>query len=901
MEKRNPEQILKMIQEQDREREDHHGKLKIFFGYAAGSGKTYTMLEAAHDLARSGVDVISGYIEPHTRPATMELTKGLEALTPRSVEYKGITLREFDLDAALLRKPQVILVDELAHTNAPGSRHPKRYQDIQELLDAGIHVYTTLNVQHLESLNDIVSSITHVIVKERVPDFIFDEATQVELVDIEPEELQERLRDGKIYEASKVERACTNFFTTENLTALREIALRRCADRVNKHIIREKEMSQKQEYYAGEHILVCISASPSNAKVIRTAARMAQAFHGNFTGLFVETTEYEQEKKKLETSLDNNIKLAKQLGANVATTYGQDIAHQIAGYARQVGVSKIVIGRSVRKKTWVNKDLNLIEKLSLLAPEIDIYIIPDVSAEAVKRKFPGIKRPGLRDGVRTAAILAVCTIAGLLVKKFGMTEANIISIYLLGVLVVAATTRGRICGAVASFLSVVIFNFFFTVPIYTFRFYDKNYIFTFLVMLVVSLVISSFAIKLQNQAMQATKTSVRTEIMFNTSKMLQKKQDIEGILSGTARQLTELLHKTVVLYPALDGNLSRPVFYGSPEEQAEAKKLLDNEYEQAAALWVLKNRHCAGRTTDTLPSGKAIYMPIRNAGQVFAVAGIELKEGEVLEAFERNVMKAMLTEVAFAIEKVILNQQREEIMVQSEKEKLRNNLLRSISHDLRTPLAGITGSASFLLESYEKLDQESRESLLRDILNDSTWMSNLVNNLLNMTRIQDGRLSIQHEDEVVEDIVSEAVSRMERRLGSRTLDIDLPEELLVIPMDGQLIIQVLVNLMENSMKHTAQDGTIRIRVYLTKDERDKEYARFEVTDNGSGIDEKILDTMFESFVTSGASTADGKRGTGLGLSICKAIIQAHNGTIRAFNNEDQGATVYFLLPAKRED
>ena len=474
MEKRNPEQILKMIQEQDREREENHGKLKIFFGYAAGSGKTYTMLEAAHDLARSGVDVVSGYIEPHTRPGTMKLTAGLKALTPRSVEYKGITLKEFDLDAALLRKPQVILVDELAHTNAPGSRHPKRYQDIQELLDAGIHVYTTLNVQHLESLNDIVTSITHVIVKERVPDFIFDEATQVELVDIEPEELQERLREGKIYDTSKVERACTNFFTSENLTALREIALRRCADRVTKHIIREKEISQKQEYYAGEHILVCISGSPSNAKVIRTAARMAQAFHGNFTGLFVETMEYEQENKKLKAPLDNNIKLAKQLGANIATTYGQDIAHQIAGYARQAGVSKIVIGRSVRKKTWFNKDLNLIEKLSLLAPEIDIYIIPDISAGAVKRKFSGIKRPKLIDGVRTAAILAACTMAGLLVKKFGMTEANITSIYLLGVLIVAAITRGRIYGVIASYLSVVIFNFFFTIPVYTCLLYTSR-------------------------------------------------------------------------------------------------------------------------------------------------------------------------------------------------------------------------------------------------------------------------------------------------------------------------------------------------------------------------------------------------------------------------------------------
>ena len=466
-ERPDPELLLK--QNFPRESDKARGRLKIFFGYAAGVGKTYAMLEAARQEKAAGRDVVAGYIEPHDRPDTMELLAGMELLTPMAVTYKGIILKEFDLDAALMRKPDLILVDELAHTNAQGCRHKKRYQDVIELLDAGINVYTTVNVQHLESLHDIVASITHVRVYERIPDDIFDDAGQVELVDIAPEELRQRLEDGKIYHKDQADKASVRFFTVENLSALREIALRRTADRVNREVVRERDAAGK-DYYTGEHVLVCLSPSPTNARVIRTAARMAGAFHADFTAVLVETADMKREHAKISRSMEANINLAKQFRANVITLYGDDIVQQIAGYARRNGISKIVIGRTVRKRSFLHLKPTIIDRLIKAVPNMDVYVIPDAAArDNGKIKKPENGRKYSMDILKTGLIMAGCTFLSMVLDHYKLGIINVAMLYMMGTMLAAYVTRAGTYGLLASVASVLLFNFFFTAPRYTFQ------------------------------------------------------------------------------------------------------------------------------------------------------------------------------------------------------------------------------------------------------------------------------------------------------------------------------------------------------------------------------------------------------------------------------------------------
>ena len=456
----NPEQLLKAIQADEENR--NKGHLKIFFGYAAGVGKTYAMLEAAHMAKQQGIDVVAGYIEPHSRPKTAALLNGLEVLPTREVLYNGMIRNEFDIDMALKRKPQLILVDELAHTNAEGCRHAKRYQDIKELLNAGIDVYTTVNVQHIESLCDTVSSITEIVVQERIPDSLFDNADQVELIDIEPQDLIDRLNTGNVYRQTQAKQAVENFFTIENLTALREIALRRCADRVN--ILTENaRIKNHGDYHTDEHILVCLSSSPSNAKIIRTAARMASAFKGKFTALFVETPDFSVMSEENIKRLRSNVRLAEQLGAKIETVYGEDIPFQIAEFARLSGVSKIVIGRSSATKRHLLSKPTLTEKLIDYAPNLDVHIIPDtVSNAAVYQLRGGRKKNHIvfsaTDTLKSTAILILSSLVGMIFHNLGFGEANIITVFVLGVLVTAVITKHQVYSLISSIVSVLIFN-----------------------------------------------------------------------------------------------------------------------------------------------------------------------------------------------------------------------------------------------------------------------------------------------------------------------------------------------------------------------------------------------------------------------------------------------------------
>lgn len=872
------------------------GKLKIFFGYAAGVGKTYAMLEAAHEAISAGVDCIAGYIEPHTRPATLNLLHGIVQIPVLMVEYKGVKLREFDLDKALDLKPQLILVDELAHTNAQTCRHRKRFQDIEELLNAGIDVYTTVNVQHIESLNDIVASITGVHVQERIPDSVFDHADQVELVDIEPDDLIKRLNKGKIYQENQAKKALNNFFIPENLIALREIALRRTADRVNRRSEKYQTIN-KHGYYTEEHILICLSSAPSNTKVIRTAARMAEAFHGTFTALFVETTDFgdisDDDKKRLR----NNLKLAEDLGANIAAAYGDDVPEQIAEFAKSSSVSKVVIGRSNHKKSWIKKS-TFVDQLTELAPNIDIYVIPDTQPSYSKKRISvqNELQFSLKDAISSLIILGVCSLIGYWFFELNFTDANIIMVYILGVLITAMVTTGRIYSAVFSIVGVLLFNFLFTEPRFTFNAYDIGYSVTFIIMLAASLVVSSLTIRIKKQAIQAARKAYRTQILLETSQKLQMAQTHEDIVQATALQLRKLFKRTVLFYPVegseTNADLKSPrIFLEDGDDKANLYIRMD---EQAVAQWVFKNNKHAGATTNTLPVSMCLYMAVRGHDSVYGVAAIAMGEGDTIDAFEKNLMVAMLSECGLALEKITLSDEKKRIEVQAKQEQLRANLLRAISHDLRTPLTSISGNAAILLENSKVLDEAKKHSLYEDVYDDSMWLINLVENLLSVTRIENGTMHIHTEAELLDEVFQEALEHTSRKSYEHTITTNLQDDLLMAQMDAHLIIQVIINIVDNAIKYTDAGSHIE----LSARRSNNDMVLIEIKDDGPGIKDDAKVKLFDMYYTAGNHRGDSRRGLGLGLSLCKSIIHAHDGELSVRDNEPQGTIFSFTLRAQ---
>ena len=889
--RQDPDQLLRAIRNDTAS--EKRGKLKIFFGYAAGVGKTYAMLQAAHQAKANGTEVVAGYIEPHSRPQTSVLLDGLEQLPAKQVIYGEMLLREFDIDSALKRKPQLILVDELAHTNAEGSRHTKRYQDVQELLSAGIDVYTTVNVQHIESLNDTVASITGVLVRERIPDSVFDQADQVELVDIEPAELLERMASGNIYREEQAERAAVNFFTVENLTALREIALRRCADRVNL-LTESTRIQSRGDYHTDEHILVCLSSSPSNAKIIRTAARMARAFRGNFTALFVETSATAEMNEDDKKRLWDNIRLAEQLGAHIETIYGEDVPYQIAEFARLFGVSKIAIGQSTATRKSIFSKPTLTERLIAAAPNLDIHVIPDASAGSryqrkTDRSFHMAAMP-IRDVAKSMLILLMTTLVGYAFYSMGFSEANIVSVYIFGVLVVSVITTNRFCGLIASIVSVLVFNFFFTIPRFTFRFHDPDYLVTFPIMFMVALLTGSLAIRLKINAKQAAHSAYRTKILFETNQLLQKETEEQSVVKATAGQLLKLLHKDIVVYLSTGQELGSPSIFRMPDS---GQCNLVSENERAVAAWVLRNNKHAGATTDTLSSAKCLYLAIRVNRQVYGVVGIAMNEVP-LDSFENSVLLSILGECALALENIKNAREKEEAAILARNEQLRANLLRAISHDLRTPLTSISGNADNLLANYQKMDDDTRKRTFTDIYDDSMWLINLVENLLAITRIEGGQVHLTQSLELMDEVVTEALRHVNRKSKEHIIHVSSSEDLIFASIDAKLIVQVIINLLDNAIKYTP-DGSV-IEIHTEKGKKAQQVI-VSVSDDGPGIPDEQKPHIFDMFYSGANKIADSRRSLGLGLSLCKSIVTAHGGTIWVTDRHPKGTVFTFTLPA----
>ena len=814
--RQNAEQLLAAVKREEYEK--NRGHLKIFFGYAAGVGKTYAMLQAAHAAKQRGIDVVAGYVEPHARPQTQELLHGLPQLPNLVIDYNGITLREFDLDAAIRRKPRLILVDELAHTNAKGCRHAKRYQDVKELLKAGIDVYTTVNVQHIESLNDMVAAITGIMVRERVPDAVFDHASQVELIDIEPQELLERLQAGNVYRGDQAKRAAKNFFQIENLIALREIALRRCADRINM-LSEEARVKSGGDYYTDEHILVCLSSSPSNMKLIRTAARMAKAFRGAFTALYVETSDFavmeEEDKKRLR----GNMRLAEQLGAKIETVYGEDVPFQIAEFSRLSGVSKIVIGRSAATKKSMFGKPALTEKLIAQAPNVDVHIIPDSSSEMAYRVRRARRKTqhvfNAADMGKSLGMLVLSSIIGYVFWRLGMSESNIIMMYILSVLVTSVITTQRIYSLISSVISVVVFNFLFTEPRYTLLAYEKDYPVTFIIMFVAAFLTGTLAKRLKRQAAQAAQAAFRTKILFDTNQLLERVKEREQIITVTATQLMKLLNKDMLIYLAKNEALLEPRFFAPDGKPARHEYFSDKE--RAVALWVLKNNKHAGATTDTLSDAQCLYLSIRTSEGVYGVIGIVMHE-KPLDSFENSILLSILGECALALENEKNAREKEEAAFLAQKEQLRANLLRSISHDLRTPLTSISGNASNLLSNEEKFDEETKKQLYADIYDDSMWLINLVENLLSVTKIEDGKLNIHLQAELLDELVTEALAHISRKKMEHTILYQACDDIILVKVDARMIMQIIINIVDNAIKYTQKESADR---YTTDQKRGK--------------------------------------------------------------------------------
>lgn len=655
-----------------------------------------------------------------------------------------------------------------------------------------------------------------------------------------------------------------------------------CEDKKNKVVLN-----------ADEHILVCLSSAPSNTKIVQTAAKMAKAFNGSFTALFVQTPAFDKMSEEDKKRLQGNIRLAKKLGADIATVYGDDVSYQISEFARVSGVTKIVIGRSnvTRRHFWSKPTLT--EKLTAIAPNLDIHIIPDSAADnnysTTKKFFTKDFLPSALDLVKTLLILAAATGIGIIFREFSFTEANIITIYILGVLLTSLFTKSHVCSVISSLVSVLIFNFLFTEPRLTFHAYDPGYSVTFAIMLIASLITGTLANKLKKHAKLSAQSAFRTKVLFETNQLLQKAQDDYEIINITANQLLKLLERDIVIYPETDGKLNKGYLF-SADEQKDSSDLF-SEKEQEVARWVFENKRRAGAYTDIYPEAKCLYLAIRINGRVFGVVGICIGT-KALESFESSVLLSILGECALAIENSRNAREKEQAAVLAKNEQLRANLLRTISHDLRTPLTAISGNAGYLLSNYDKIDDRTRKQFFTDIYDDSMWLISLVENLLSVTRIEENRMNLNISAQLVEEVISEALLHINRKSSEHNISVNIKDELLLAQMDAKLIIQVIINIIDNAIKYTPKGSSISVTA-----EKKEDTVHISIADDGAGITDEMKPRVFDMFFTGENKIADSRRSLGLGLSLCRSIINAHGGEITLSDNMPHGCIFEFTLPS----
>ena len=898
VERPDPDELLARVERDNAKA--RRGRLKIFFGAAAGVGKSYAMLLAARERRSENLDVVVGLVETHGRKETQALLDGLEVLPTRHIDYKGTVLQEFDIDAALKRRPAIILVDELAHTNAPGSRHPKRWQDIHELQEAGIDVYTALNVQHLESLNDDIGQISGIRVWETVPDTVFEDADEIELVDLPPDELLIRLKEGKIYLPQQAQEAVNHFFRKGNLIALRELALRQTANRVDAQMLDYREgHSIRDVWQVSERILVCIGPNLLAERLVRAGKRLATSLRAEWIVAYVETPQLQRMPAEKRDGVLRILRLAEQLGAETVTLSAPEMSEALIRFSRERNINKIVVGKPSRRgwRCWLLG--SVVDVLISHAHNINIYLLGSPHLEdrakssgelslfkkgplpGLRQRIPSKTKKLYRGYIWAVAVTMISTLVGHLV--FGQLElANLVMVYLLGVVFIA-TRFGRGPSILASVLGVGSFDFLFVEPYYSFSVADSQFLITLLAMLVVAIVISNLMVNVRSQAKVASHRERRAAVLYAMSKDLAASQSEDDVVRTAVRHLhSEFSSRNVILFP--DGN-GRVAY---PRQKALAESLLGADL--SVAQWVFDHNEMAGQGTNTLPGATAIYFPFHNEDKVLGVlALLPVNLRRVFLPEQQKLLETFLRQIGQAVARIRFAEQARLTHTQIEAERLRNSLLSAISHDLRTPLATIIGSASTLVEEEGQLQPRDKLDLSRAIVDEAERMSSLVNNILDMARLDAGALELNKQWHPVEEIIGTVLTLVQKQLVGRPVKVQLPPGIPMVFADSVMIEQVLINLLENAVRYTPPGSGLEISAEISE-----QAVKISVADHGPGIPKGQEERLFEKFYQTRHEAA--QSGVGLGLAICRAIVEVHGGKIHAENRPGGGAVFRFVLP-----
>lgn len=875
----SPEAMLKLAQAEEVTAE--LGKLKIFLGYAAGVGKTYAMLEAARQRKKDGRDVVVGYAESHGRSETDALLEGLEIIPRKQVQYSGVVLPEMDIDAILSRRPQIVLVDELAHSNAPGSRHEKRWQDVEEILEAGIDVYTTVNIQHFESLNDVVAQITGITVRETVPDRLLDLAFEIKLIDISPEDLLQRLHEGKVYIADQAAKAIEKFFRPGNLMALRELSLRRTAARVDGQMRAYMEtQSISGPWPTAERLLVCVSGSPYSEKLIRATCRLAEELKAEWITLYIEMPGGGHQVQENRERIWRNLRLAEGLGALVATITATDVTDAVMEYAVSHNITKIVMGKPNKPRWREVLQSPLVDRIIRRSGGIDVVVVsfePEKSDDATvpKRRHP----VQLRGYATSLVLVAAATLICEFLRPF-LAPTNMVMFYLLAV-VVASVRLSRKSAIVTALFGVLAFDFFFVPPLLTLVVADTQYLLTFLGLFVVGIVISTLVARARERAEVMRTRELQTASLYYLSRDLAASVDITAVLKAVVNNVEEAMNAQVVILLPEGERLD--ILASSEGLELDIK-------EQAVADWAFRNNHPAGRATDTLVSADLIYLPLQTPATVLGVMGVRLENEPAYHSQDnRRLLDAFTTQAAMAMERIHFSHQAEQTQIIQARENLERALLNSISHDLRTPLVSVTGVLCSLKEEGTNLSDQARQELLETACGEAERLNRFVGNLLDMTRIEAGAIKLNSKTCDVQDLVGCALAAIEQRIGNRMVEVNLADDLPPAPMDLVLMSQVLVNLLDNAHKYAPAESVIELSA-----SSDEKWLTLEVFDRGPGVPEHDLKRVFDKFYR--IPVPEGAGGTGLGLSICKGIVEAHDGSIEAKNRTGGGLRIVIRLP-----
>ena len=889
----SPEALLEAARREDK----RGGKLRIFVGAAPGVGKTYEMLQQARARRRDGYDIVIGVVETHGRRETEALLDGLEIIPRRQIPYRGQTLEEMDLDAILARRPEIVLVDELAHTNAEGSRHPKRYLDVEELLGAGIDVYTTVNIQHIESLNDVVAQITHVRVRETLPDSVFDRADAVELVDLTPDDLIARLKEGKVYVPRQAERALEHFFSPANLTALRELALRRTAERVDEELLTEMQARAiSGPWPAGERILVCISEDPRAAGLVRYAKRRADRLHAPWTALYVETRRSLQLSEEERDRVADTLRLAERLGGEAVTVPGvqRRISDDVLGYAHENNVTQIIIGKSTRTRWFEILHGSVVHDLVRRSGNISVNVIAggELTGEPIPKKTVRAADPGnpfdpRAYGYALLAVAAALGVSALIEPRLGIENVDLV---FLTAVVAVAVRYGLVPSLVASIASSLCYNFFFLPPIYTFTITDPTNVAAFVLFTIVAVIVSHVAARGRTEAVIAHSRVRTVESLYAFSRKLAGTGTMDDVLWASAYQTALMLKVRVVLLLPEAGAITVKAGYPPEDTLGDA--------DLAAATWAWENNRAAGRGSDTLPGAKRLFVPMRTGRGAIGVVGIDSdKPGPLLTPDQRRLLDALIDQSALAIERVSLVEDLERAKRSAEADRLRQALLTSISHDLKTPLAAVLGTAGTLRNLSDRLTEAQKSELLANIIDESERLNRFIANLLDMTKLESGAVVPNTALLDPSEVVGTALTRTAKILARHRVEVDLAAGLPMLELDAVLFEQVLFNLLDNAAKYAPAGTLIRIQGW-----RDGDAVCLAVSDEGDGIPPADLERIFDKFYR--AQKGDQVRaGTGLGLAISRGFVEALHGTIMAANRTDRSGAAFTIrlpVPAARQ-